>query len=175
MALTPGGGRSPSSLDKTPPSPTRATPPRPPRSGGSSRWPRTASVSVVRLGLLFGGLIIIVDLGFMALNQRTLSADDIAAFEQIDLVLNLVLFSILGVLVVRETKIMFAGAIAGLFAGLLDAIVVTAAALMVPPPQSLENLEGQFAQNLVIGTVFAGLSGIVFALVQRWSGGQRPR
>lgn len=175
MALTPGDGRSPSTLDKAPPPPTtRNTPPRPSRSGGP-RWPRSASVSVVRFGLLIGGLIIIVDLGFIALMQRTLNADDIAAFEQIDLILNLVLFSTLGVLVVRETGVMFAGAVAGLFAGLLDAIVVTAASVMVPPPPPLERLEEQFAQNLIIGTIFAGLSGVVFALVQRWSGGQRPR
>jgi len=46
---------------------------------------------------------------------------------------------------------------------------------MVPPPPSLEVLEFGFARNLVIGTLFAGLSGVVYALVQRWSGGQRRR
>jgi hypothetical protein len=175
MALTPGEGRSPSTLDKAPPSPTRPNPPRPSRTGGTPRWPRSASVAVLRLGVLMGGLVIIVDLAFTALMQRSLSADDVAAFVQVDLFLNLVLFSILGVLVVRETNVIFAGAVAGLFAGLLDAIVVTAASLMVPPPPPLEALEEQFAQNLILGTLFAGLSGLVFALVQRWSGGRRSR
>jgi hypothetical protein len=175
MALTPGDGRSPSTLDKSPPSPTRSSPPRSTRPGGTPRWPRAASVAVVRLGLLFGGLVIILDLLFMLLMERTLNAEDIAGFEQVDLFLNLVLFSILGVLVVRQAHVMFAGFLAGLFAGLLDAIVVSAASLMVPPAPSLDALEFGFAQNVVIGTLFAGLSGVMFALVQRWSSGQRRR
>ena len=70
---------------------------------------------------------------------------------------------------------MFAGAVAGIFASLLDAIVVTAASLMVPPTPPPDALAVGFARNLIIGTVLAGLSGIVYALVQRWSGGQRSR
>jgi hypothetical protein len=173
MALTPGGGHPPSTVDKPPPPATRGTPPRPSRSGRAPRWPRAASVAVLRLGLLIGGIVIILDLLFMLLMQRSVNADDITAFVQLDLLLNVVLFSILGVLVVRQTGIIFSGAVAGLFAALLDAIVVTAASLMVPPPPPLDSLEAQIAQNLIIGTVFAGLSGVVFALVGRWSGGQR--
>jgi hypothetical protein len=139
------------------------------------RWSRAASLSVLRLGLLFGGLVIIVDLGFTALMQRSLSADDVQAWETLDEIMNYVLFSVLGVLVVRETNIIFAGAVAGFMAGLLDALVVSAASLMVPPQPTLDVLEVGFARNLIIGTVFAGLSGLVYALVQRWSSGQRPR
>ena len=175
MALTPGGGQSQGTLDKTPAPPTRSSPPRPPRTGRRPRWPRSATISVLRLGVLFGGLVIIVDLGFTALMQRSLSADDVQAWETLDEILNYVLFSVLGVMVVRETNIIFAGAVAGLFAGLLDAIVVTAASVMVPPQPSLELLEIGIARNLIIGLVFAGLSGVVYALVQRWSSGQRPR
>jgi len=138
-------------------------------------WPRTASVSVLRLGLLIGGLVIITDLSATAIIERTVSADDVAAIGDIDEILNYVLFSLLGVLVVRETSVMLSGAVAGVFASLLDAIVVTAASLMVPPPPSMEVLEFGFARNLVIGTLFAGLSGVVYAVVQRWSGGQRRR
>jgi hypothetical protein len=65
--------------------------------------------------------------------------------------------------------------VAGALASLLDAIVVTAASLMVPPAPPPEMLLLGFARNLVIGTVFAGLSGVVYALVQRWSGGPRTR
>jgi hypothetical protein len=122
-----------------------------------------------------GGLVILVDLLFMLLMERSLNADDVAGFAQIDLFVNLVLFSILGVLVVRQCHVMFAGAVAGLLAGLLDAIVVSAATLMVPPTPSMDVLEFQFAQNVVVGMLFAGLSGVTFALVQRWSSGQRRR
>src|SRR5579859_8182787 len=104
MALTPGGGRSPS----TKPRPDKArldkgssTPPRPPRAGGAARWTRSASVAVLRFGLLMGGLVIILDLFFMLLTQHSVSADDIATFDLMDLFLNVVLFSVLGVLVVR--------------------------------------------------------------------------
>ena len=132
-------------------------------------------MAVVRLGLLFGGLVIVADLFFMLLMERSLNGDDASSLLQIDLFLNLVLFSILGVLVVRQARVMFAGAIAGLLAGLLDAVVISAALLMVPPMPSLDALEFQFAQNVVMGTLFAGLSGVVFALAQRWSSGQRRR
>jgi hypothetical protein len=176
MALTPGGGRSPSTQEKAPPPPTRTTPPRPAR-GSGPRWPRTATISVLRLGLLIGGLVIILDLLFMLLMERSgsVNAEDAAAFVQIDLFLNVMLFALLGVLVVRDTTLMLAGFVAGFFAGLLDAIVVTAASVMVPPPPTADALWGQFAQNVLVGMAVAGLSGLVFALVQRWSGGQRSR
>ncbi len=129
----------------------------------------------MRLGLLVGGLVIITDLAATAMIQRTVTADDIAAIADVDEILNYLLFALLGVLVVRDTKIMFAGAVAGLFASLVDAIVVTAASLMVPPVPPAEALAIGFGHNLLVGTVFAGLSGLVYALVQRWSGGQRSR
>jgi hypothetical protein len=157
-----------------PPTPGRGSAPRKKGAGGKP-WSRSTSVSILRLGLLVGGLVIIADLSATAMIERTVSADDVAAIGDIDEILNYVLFSLLGVLVVRETGVMLSGAVAGVFASLLDAIVVTAASLMVPPPPSMDVLEFGFARNLVIGTLFAGLSGIVYALVQRWSGGQRPR
>jgi len=173
MALTPGGGRSPST--QSPPPPERTSSPRPTRPRGRPRWPRSATLSVLRYGVLMGGLVIIADLGAQALTQRALSADDVQAVLDIDNILNYVLFSALGVLVVRDTNIMYAGVVAGLFAAVLDAIVVSLAAIMVPPQPTWEALGLQFAANLVIGTVFAGVSGVVYALVQRWSGGQRGR
>jgi hypothetical protein len=133
-------------------------------------------MSVLRLGLLLGGLIIIADLSAQALIQRTPSAEDAAAIAEVDDIVNFVLFSLLGVLVVRDTGLMFAGVLAGLFAAILDDIVVTAAALLAPQPTPLDVIEFGFARNLIIGTIFAGLSGVVYAVVQRWSaGGRRPR
>src|SRR6266567_2079189 len=127
------------------PSPSPAGRPRPSRNGGKPTWPRTAS------------------------------ADDAAAIAQVDDLLNYLLFSLLGVLVARDTGIMFAGALAGLLASLLDALVVTAAAVLAPAPPPLDVIEFGFARNLAIGTVFAGLAGVVYLLAQRWSGGRRSR
>jgi hypothetical protein len=173
MALTPGGGRSPST--PTPPPPTRGSLPNATRAGGKPRWPRTATLSVLRLGFLIGGLVIVADLFFLALSQRSASPDEIAGWDTVDQVVNYVLFALLGVLVVRESEVMLAGAVAGFLAAVLDALVVTLAAVMVPPPRTVGDLVIGVLYNLFIGTVFAGLSGVVFAFVQRWSGGQRPR
>jgi hypothetical protein len=132
-------------------------------------------MSVLRLSVLIGGLIIIVDLASTALAQRTVSVDDAAAIDQVDNLINYLLFSLLGVLVARDTGMLSSGAIAGVLASLLDAIVVTAAAVLAPGPPPLDVLEFSFARNLVVGTVFAGLAGLVYTLAQRWSGGRRSR
>jgi hypothetical protein len=127
------------------------------------------------LGLLIGGLVIIADLGSLAISQRTISADDVAAVEMGDQIVNYVLFSVLGILVVRDTGLMYAGVLAGVFASLLDAVVVAAASLMAPTATPVGVVEEVFLNNLAIGTVFAGISGVVYSLVQRWSGGRRQR
>jgi hypothetical protein len=145
------------------------------RNGRRPVWPRSASVSVVRLGVLIGGLVIICDLGVQAIIERTASADEIAMWQFLDEIANYVLFSILGILVVRDTGLMYAGAIAGVLGSLLDAVVVAAATIMAPQVTPMEVVEEGFVYNLAIGTVFAGLSGVVYALVQRWSGGRRAR
>ncbi len=163
---------------QTPPGPTRNGAARAPRPNRKPVWPRSASASVLRLGLLIGGLIIIVDLAVTAMSERTINADEINAYGQVDDLLNYVLFSVLGILVVRQTGLMYAGIIAGVFASLLDAIVVTAASVMAAPSLTLDAVESGIAKDLVIGMVFAGLSGVMYALAQRWSGGgggQRPR
>jgi hypothetical protein len=137
---------------------------------------------VLRLGLLIGGLVIIADLGAQAIMQRTLNADDATLVEAIDELANYVLFSLLGILVVRDTGLMYAGLVAGVFASLLDAMVVAAATLMAPaataiaPPATVMSVaEEGFVYNLVIGTAFAGASGVVYALVQRMTRGRKPR
>ncbi|TMF03227.1 MAG: hypothetical protein E6I52_08020 [Chloroflexi bacterium] len=142
MAPSPGGGRSPS------------TQPPP---------------SVLRWGLLIGGLVIVVDLGAQAMSQRTASPDDLNAIGSADEVINYVLFSILGIIVVRDTGLFYLGAVAGVLASLLDAMVVAAAASMAPPPNGALPFEQYFAENLAIGVLFAGLSGVMYFIIQRWS------
>lgn len=128
----------------------------------------------MRWGLLIGGLVIIVDLGTQAISQRTASPDDLNAIGGADELINYVLFSILGITVVRDSGILYLGALAGVLASLLDALVVAAAASMAPPPGGPLPFEQYVAQNLAIGIVFAGLSGVMYWAIQRWSGGRRP-
>jgi hypothetical protein len=172
MALTPGGGRSPST--QPPPSPPANGQPQPTRDKGSPPASSPASFSVLRWGALIGGLVIIADLAAQAMSQRTRSPDDLIAIGAADQFINYILFSILGILVVRETRLIYLGAVAGVFASLLDATVVAAAAFMAPPSGAEVSLEEYFIRNVAEGTLFAGLSGLVYMIVQRWSGGRRP-
>jgi hypothetical protein len=128
----------------------------------------------VRWGVLFGGLVIIADLATRAVMQRTLSIEDAALVGTLDDIANYVLFSVLGIVVVRDTRVMYMGAVGGVFAALLDAMVVAAAGILAPMPGP-GTVEEVFISNLIIGTLFAGVSGVAYALVQSWSGGRRPR
>ncbi len=132
-------------------------------------------MSVLRWGLLIGGLVIIVDLATQVLMQRSLAPEEVDAIGAADEMVNFVLFSILGILVVRDTAIIYLGAIAGVFASLLDAVVVAAATSMAPPVGQPAPIADVFLFNLAIGTVFAGIGGVVYALLQRWSGGRRQK
>ena len=122
-----------------------------------------------------GGLVIIVDLASQVASQRTLIVDDLDAIWAADEIINFVLFSLLGILVVRDSGLIYLGAIAGVFASLLDAIVVAAATSMAPPAGPAAPIEEVFLFNLAIGTVFAGIGGVVFAMLQRWSGARRQK
>lgn len=172
MALTPGGGRSPST--QPPPSPPTNGQHRPTRDRRTPRTSRVASFSVMRWGLLIGGLVTIADLSTQAISQHSLSPDDLAAIGAADELVNYILFSILGILVVRETRLIYLGAIAGVFASLLDAIVVASAASMAPPVGPEQPIEEYFIRNLLIGTLFAGVSGVVYMVVHRLSAGRGP-
>ncbi len=147
MALTPGGGRSPST--QPPPSPPTNGQHRPTRDRRVPPVSRLASVSVLRWGVLIGGLVIIADLTAQAVSQRTVSQDDLLAIGTTDDIVNYVLFSILGILVTATS--------------------------MAPPSGPEVTIEEYFIKNLAIGTLFAGLSGVVYVVVQRWSGGRRSR
>ncbi len=175
MALTPGGGRSPST--KPPPS---APPNGQYRPGGDQRPPpppisRRASLSVVRWGVLIGGLVIIADLTAQAISQRTLSPDDLMAISTADYTVNFILFAVLGVLVVRETGRAYLGAVAGVVASVLDGIVVAAAASMAPPRGPEMPIEEYLLSNLALWSLVAGLGGVVYIVVKRLSGGRRSR
>lgn len=134
---------------------------------------RAAALAVVRLGFLFGGLVIIADLATLAMIQRTFSPDDHAAIGQADELLNWILFSILGIVVVRSTRLFYAGVLAGVVGALVDSVVVAAAQIMAPIGGTQVSIQEVLVRNLVIGVAFAGVSGIVYALVQRSAGRSR--
>src|SRR5712691_3083201 len=175
MARTPGGGRSPStSPPPSPPKPTGQT--RPTRERRTPRIPpRAAAIAILRWSVLLGGLVVIADLAAMAAFQRTVSPDDLSAIQTVDDLANYGLFSILGIIVVRDTRLFYAGAVAGLLASLLDGVVVAAARLMTPIAAVSDPIGDVFLNNLLVGVVFAGASGLMYVLVRRWSGGPRSR
>ena len=107
--------------------------------------------------------------------QRATSPDDLVAIYNADELVNYILFSLLGILVVRDTGVFYLGAVAGVLGSLLDAVVVAAAATMAPPAGGAAPLEEYFARNLAIGILFAGLSGGMYFVVQRWSGARRSK
>jgi hypothetical protein len=187
MALTPGGGRSPSTSPPPAPPPTRnnrtngTRNPQRPTSPGQRAGARPrlgpALISVLRWGVLSGGLVI-VDLSTQAIRQPLSSPDDRSSLAFADHVLNYVLFSIVGILVVRDTRALYLCALAGLLAAFLDGVVVTAAAMMTPsadPPLTMELLVAYFAENLGSGAAFAAVSGYIYVFMQRFSGGRRLR
>jgi hypothetical protein len=174
VTLTPGGGRSSST----------ATPPAPPPPDGQRRpvrprspRARTALLSSLRWGLLIGGLVIIADLATLAMVQRSFSQDDQLAIFQTDLMANWVLFTILGVVVVRETKVFYAGILAGIFAAIVDTAVVYVAQTMANMGGPPINLVDVVLQSVLVNVGFAAVSGLAYYWIQQRSAsnGKRPR
>lgn len=128
----------------------------------------------MRRAVLIGGLVIIADLLTRVVIQRSPLPEDQQVVATMDEIANYALFSLLGILVVRETRVVYMGAIAGSIAALLDALVVAAASALAPTPGP-STIEEVFISNLLIGTLFAGMTGVVYGLVQNWSGGRKSR
>lgn len=168
MALTPGGGRSPTT--QPPPSPPTG-PPRPSRElrNAPPPTPQVAATSVLRWGVLVGGLVVIADLGTRAVDQRVNSPDVQSWLDIADWVINIVLFSFVGAAVLRETGMVYLGALAGMLAGLIDGLIVAATVSLAPmtgdPPP-----EDNILRNLALGTLLATVSALVNRLFLRRSG-----
>jgi hypothetical protein len=167
MALP--GGRAPSA-----PPPPRPTPN--PRSS-PTLTAAAARASVLRWGALVGGLVIIVDLGTKAMEQRLGTGAEVRSIlDPLDLILNAILFSIAGASVLRETRSIRLAALTGLLAGLLDGLVVAAADALAPPEPGATALQGDavasvVVQNVLIGVVLAAASAWFTRLGQRRRGG----
>jgi hypothetical protein len=172
MAPAPGGGRSPSTQPPPSPSPTGSGPQRGPRDARRSPaapappTPQAAASSVLRWGLLIGGLVIIADLGTRAIDQRTANVDVQSSLDAADLIINVVLFAFCGVAVVRETGAVYLAVLAGLLASFLDGLVVAATDSMAPPPGPW-SVEDDILRNVLIGTLCTTISALVNWLILR--------
>jgi hypothetical protein len=122
---------------------------------------------VVHWVLLLGGLIVIADLGTQVLEQRMTDEEAIQSLRVADYVVNIVLFTMLGAILARESGLtllgIMAAVIAGFLASLVDGIVVATAASLtrpLPMPQYL-------IENLAVGTLATGLSAVVITVIDR--------
>src|SRR4051812_34901486 len=170
MALTPGGGRSPSA--QPPPKPVPPAPPRGPRDSRlvpRTNW-RTALIDTVRWGTLMGGLVIIVDLATQAMQQRSPTPESINDLAIANQVLNVVMFSVLGAIVARQTGLFVLSALAAVIAAVIDGIVVAAAASLAPTPGGTLPFGEYMLLNLTLSTIPATVSGFVATLVERMAG-----
>jgi hypothetical protein len=134
--------------------------------------PMNAALQIMgRWVLLLGGLVIIVDLGTHLLLQRSTGGPE--ALNELDYankIANVVLFSILGAVVARQTGLFYLGALAGLLASLLDGVVVAAAASMAPPPGEPAPVDVYLLYNVLVGTTPAAVSAVVSRLVDQLYG-----
>jgi len=132
-------------------------------------------LATLRWSVLIGDLVIIVDLGTQAIQQRSAPTPDaIAELSQANLILNIILFSVLGAAVTRQTGLFYFAALAGLMASVLDGIVVATAASMAPPPGDQMPIDMYLLQNILIGTIPATVAGFVTSMVERMSGPRTP-
>ena len=128
--------------------------------------------SVLRWSLLIGGLIIIADLGTLVIQQRIAAGPDVLnALDIADQVVSILLYSLVGVAVQRETGRVYLGGLAGLLAGLLDGIVLAAAASLAPRPGDEANTpEMQLLWNVIEGALLAAVSAWFSTLARRRAG-----
>ena len=131
-------------------------------------------MAILRWGLLIGGLVIIADLGSQVIDQRVTTPEVTNAVNLIDYIVNIVLFSVVGAIVVRETGQVTFGMLAGLVAGLVDGVVVATAASMAALQPNLGPPEELILQNVVLGTFFAAISAAVGRIILRRSGPRSP-
>jgi hypothetical protein len=129
-----------------------------------------ALVLVARWSVLLGGLVIIADLGTLAILQKTTAPDIIDQLGLADHVANIVLFSILGSVIARRTGVFYLATLAGLLASLLDGLVFYTAASMALPPGGVAPIDQYLLFNMALGTVSASVSGLVSTFIERMSG-----
>ena len=119
----------------------------------------------MRWGLLVGGLLIIADLSTRLILQRA-GQDAADTLITVDQLVNAVLLAIAGASVERESGRIWWATLAGLLAGLLDALVIAAANSINPPPD-LGNPLYLTLQNVAQGPILATAAAWVSSLARR--------
>lgn len=130
----------------------------------------------VRWGVGVGILIALVDSISLAIS-RDLPGEDAAQYVALaDQVVNVLLFSLLGVRVGRQTGIPRAAAEAGVLAGAIAGVAAVLVGLLLPDPvapiQTTREIVGILALNVAMGGILALLNGW---LASRPSSGPRSR
>lgn len=117
--------------------------------------------------------MIVVDLATRAIEQAAGDTQAIGSLDALNLVLNGALYAVLGTVVLRETGRVGLAALAGLLAGVLDGIVVGAAAALappggLPPEMTAEQIwQGSLVLNAVLGTLLTTSSAWLSRLIRR--------
>jgi hypothetical protein len=124
--------------------------------------------------LLIGGLVVIVDLGTQVIEQRLTDPETINSLIVADFVANIILFTMMGAIIARESGLTLLGVIAALIAGLVaslvDGIVVATAASFAPARGTPLPVQEYMLENMTIGTLATGLSAVVITLIDRTLG-----
>jgi hypothetical protein len=159
--------------------PPKVTPPSPPRQARDARArpplpPRALALRTLHWVLLIGGLIVIADLGTQVIEQRLTDPEAINSLVVADFVINIVLFTMMGAIIARESGLtllgILAAAIAGLIASLVDGVVVATAASFAPPRADPVPVQQYLLENVAIGTLATALSAVVITLIDRTLG-----
>jgi hypothetical protein len=159
--------------------PPKVTPPGPPRQTRDARArpplpPRALALRTLHWVLLIGGLVVIADLGTQVIEQRLTDPEAINSLIVADFVINIVLFTMMGAIIARESGLTLLGivaaCIAGLIASLVDGVVVAMAASFAPPRADPLPVQQYLLENVAIGTLATGLSAVVITLIDRTLG-----
>jgi len=139
---------------------------------------RALVLRAVHWVLLIGGLVVIADLGTQVVEQRLTDAEAISSLIVADFVINIVLFTMLGAIIARESGLTLLGVLvaagSGLVASFVDGVVVATAASFAPPRGEPLPIQQYMLENMTIGTLATGLSAVVITLIDR-SLGPRSR
>ncbi len=118
---------------------------------------------VWRWGLLCGALIVVIDTAArLAAAGQTETSLQAALAANIDLLANLILFSVCGYQVGRQTRMVRSAAEAGVTAGLLAGVAALVVGQLIPPAEaSASALVSVLALNVAMGGVLALSSGFL--------------
>jgi hypothetical protein len=118
---------------------------------------------VWRWGLLCGALIVVIDTAArLAAAGQPETSLQAALAANIDLLANLILFSVCGYQVGRQTRMVRSAAEAGVTAGLLAGVAALVVGQLIPPAEaSASMLVSVLALNVAMGGVLALSSGFL--------------